>query len=175
MENQIEQTEQTEQTAGEGIPGINAPLLDPRIGEEVAALARRRRSHVADVGVALPETFGRVVIAEVDSPFRSFMIPVSLDQAAMIATTLKSLARKRPLLSDVLVDVLNQFSMAIAMVSITGRQGDVFLAELSVVDAQGRQRNMPIRPSDAILVALSAPVTPPIMVDDSLFGPVPEI
>ena len=138
--------------------------------EAVTELSRRRRSRVLDVGVALPETYGRVVIGEVDEPHRRFSIPISLDQAAMIAMALKALPRRRPLLADVMVDMMNQFSMGIAMVAVTGRQDEVFLAELTVVDAQGRQRNVPIRPSDALLLALVSAVHPPIMVDESLFS-----
>ena len=136
----------------------------------VVELSRRRRSRVVDVGVALPETFARVVVGEVDAPNRRLVIPVSLDQAAMLAMALKALPRRRPFLADVMVDVLNQFSMGIAMVSITGRQGEIYLAELTVVDSQGRQRNVPSRPSDALLIALTSPVHPPIMVDEALFG-----
>ncbi len=154
----------------QGADGADTSEVGPIPSDGVAELSRRRRSRVVDVGVALPETFARVVVGEVDAPNRRLVIPVSLDQAAMLAMALKALPRRRPFLADVMVDVLNQFSMGIAMVSITGRQGEIYLAELTVVDSQGHQRIVPSRPSDALLVALMSPVHPPIMVDESLFS-----
>lgn len=139
------------------------------VNDVIVELSRRRRSFVSDIGVALPETFARLVISEVDDPLRSFQIPVSMDQASMIATLLKANVRKRPFLSDVAIDILSQFSMGIALVSITGLQENQFLAEVTIVDNQGRQRVVPSRPSDAILLALSCTVQPPIMADDYLF------
>ncbi|MDA8116101.1 MAG: DUF151 domain-containing protein [Actinomycetota bacterium] len=154
------------QEAPEETPGLAASTA-----EQVVRLSSTRRSRVADVGVALPETHGRVVIAEVDEPHRTFAIPVSLDQASMIATLLRGIPRRRPFMADVLVDVLNQFALSVAMVVITGRQGDLYFAELTLFDKTAQQRIVPARPSDAILIALASSPPPPIMVDEALFGP----
>lgn len=138
--------------------------------ETVLRLSSRRRSRVVDVGVALPDTFGHVIIEETDEPNRRLSVPISLDQASMIAAALLHLPRRRPLLADVVSDLFDQFSMTIAMISITGRQGGVFLAEVTVVDSRGQQRTVPSRLSDAILLGLASPIMPPLMVSETLFG-----
>ena len=146
--------------------------LSSESDDKVLELGRKRRSMVTDVGVALPETFGRLRFTEVDEPCRSLEIPISLDQAAMIATLFKQNTRSRPFLSDVAVDLLNQFQMGIALVTISGRIDGVYLAEVTVVDNQGRQRIVPARPSDAVLLALSCAVQPPIMIEETLYDQV---
>ncbi len=150
--------------------GEQEPAQGESTADAVTQLASKRRSRVADVGVALPETHGRVVISEVDEPHRSFSIPVSLDQASMIATLLRGLPRQRPFLADVLVDILNQFTLSVAMVVITGRRGDLFFAEITLFDKHAQQRVVPARPSDALLIALASSPPPPIMVEENLFG-----
>ncbi|MDA8261318.1 MAG: DUF151 domain-containing protein [Actinomycetota bacterium] len=162
----------TQASASEERVAEESPAQTDSTAERVTQLATKRRSRVADVGVALPETHGRVVIAEVDEPHRSFSIPVSLDQASMIATLLRGLPRQRPFLADVLVDILNQFTLSVAMVVITGRRGDLYFAELTLFDKQAQQRVVPARPSDALLIALASSPPPPIMVEETLFGPV---
>ncbi|MDA8102077.1 MAG: DUF151 domain-containing protein [Nitrospiraceae bacterium] len=156
-------------TEGPAVSG-DGPDLAGSTADQVVRLSSTRRSRVADVGVALPETHGRVVIAEVDEPHRTFAIPVSLDQASMIATLLRSTPRRRPFMADVLVDILNQFALSVAMVVITGRQGDLYFAELTLFDKTAQQRVVPARPSDALLIALASSPPPPIMVEEALFG-----
>ncbi len=150
---------------------IEAENVSDHSPNSVVELSKKKRSVVVDVGVALPETFARLVIQEVDDPHRNLEIPISLDQGAMIAMLLKNNDRQRPFLSEVTLDILNQYSMSVALVSIAGRKNDIFLAEITIVDDQGRQRTVPSRPSDAVLLALSCQVPPPIMVDETLFYP----
>lgn len=128
-----------------------------------------RQVIVTDVRVLLPETFGRLYLSELDPPKRSLSIPISLEQAGIIAGMLSGRGAPRPMTGDLLCDILAAFNLSIEVVQITGKSGGVYLGQVTVVGASGRPRMFPCRPSDGVIVALGQPLPVPILVDESLF------
>ncbi|MDA8277697.1 MAG: DUF151 domain-containing protein [Actinomycetota bacterium] len=143
-------------------------VADIYSSDTISRLASRRRCVVEDVKVALPETNGTLIIREVDEPNRRLLVPIALDQAATLSVYLKRVPRVRPLLPEVLIDILNQYSINIAMVSITSKDGGVFRSEVTTVDSSGSAKSAPARLSDAVLLTLASPLSPPLMVEESL-------
>jgi bifunctional DNase/RNase len=125
---------------------------------------------VRDVMVALPETFGRVVLGDVASPDRVLVIPVSLEQASQIAVGWRSMTVARPLTHQLMHDVLGTFGLRLEFVAIVGVHEGNILAELHIAPPRGAARTIPARASDAIGLALSSRPAVPIMVADALLG-----
>ncbi len=158
--------------------GSDAPRIDSSDGlgdivdihgsETISRLAKMRRCVVEDVKVSLPETNGTLIIKEVDEPNRRLLVPIGLDQASTLSLYLKGVSRVRPLLPEVVIDILNQYSITIVMVSVTSKDGGIFRSEVTTVDSSGRSKSAPSRLSDAVLLSLASPLSPPIMVDEGL-------
>lgn len=129
-----------------------------------------RQVVVADVKVLLPETFGRLFLSELDPPKRSLCIPISLEQAGIIAGILSGKGAPRPMTGDLLCDIMAAFDLSVEVVQITGRSEGVYLGQVTVVGASGRPKMFPCRPSDGVIVALGQALPVPILVDDSLLG-----
>ena len=142
----------------------------PFSAEDVVALRSKKYSQVVAVEVNLPQTHGTVVIADVDDASATLEIPVTYEQAATVARVWRQMERKRPLLVDAFIELLNQYSMAVAMVVITGKRDGLYEAELTVLDAAKGRRVVPIRASDGILVALASTPPAPLMVEETLFS-----
>ncbi|MDA8196622.1 MAG: DUF151 domain-containing protein [Actinomycetota bacterium] len=147
-----------------------AEVSDLHGGEAISRLSMMRRCLVEDVRVLLPETNGTLIIREVDSPNRILKVPVGLDQASMLSIYLKGVSRVRPLLPEVMIDILNQYAVSIAMVSITSKDGGVYRSEVTTVDSSGKSKSVPARLSDAVLLTLASPLAPPLMVEESLLS-----
>lgn len=158
--------------------GSDTPRIDPSNGfdqiadlhgdETISRLSKMRRCIVEDVKVILPETNGTLIIREVDEPNRRLEIPIGLDQASVLSIYLRGVDRVRPLLPEVVIDILNQYSINIAMVSITSMDGGIYRSEVTTVDSSGRSKSAPSRLSDAVLLSLASPLSPPLMVEESL-------
>lgn len=129
-----------------------------------------RQVVVADVKVLLPETFGRLFLSELDPPKRSLSIPISLEQAGIIAGILSGKGAPRPMTGDLLCDIMAAFDLSVEVVQITGRSEGVYLGQVTVVGASGRPKMFPCRPSDGVIVALGQALPVPILVDESLLG-----
>lgn len=129
-----------------------------------------RQVVVKEVSVRLPETFGRITFAELDLPKRSFSVPISLEQAGIIASHLSGRPAPRPMSGDLLCDILSTFDLSVEVVQITGVKDGVYLAQLTVVGAGSRPRTFPCRPSDGVIIALSQPLPIPILADESLLN-----
>lgn len=129
-----------------------------------------RQVVVSDVSVRLPETFGRLTFSELDAPKRSLSIPISLEQAGIIAGHLSGRSAPRPMSGDLLCDIMSAFDLSVEVIQITGEANGIFLAQLTVAGAGSRPRSFPCRPSDGVIVALGQPLPVPILVDESLLS-----
>jgi len=132
------------------------------------SLARLRQVFVQDVGVALPETFARVILRDLDAD-ASFTVPVSLDQASQIAAKVRSIEPPRPLSHQLFSSIMLGFDLRVEYVAITGVKEGNFTAEVTVSSTKGA-RTFEARASDAILMALLSDVPVPILADLSLLS-----
>ncbi|TAN27454.1 MAG: bifunctional nuclease family protein [Actinomycetota bacterium] len=128
-----------------------------------------RQAVVSGVGVRLPETFGRLSFRELDEPKRYFTIPISIDQAGIIAGLLAGVKPPRPMMGDLFCEVMAAYDFSLAVVQITGVENGVYLAQVTFTTATGRPKMFPCRPSDGIILALGQPLPVPILVDEDLF------
>lgn len=128
-----------------------------------------RQVVVSDVSVRLPETFGRLTFSELDVPKRSLSIPISLEQAGIIAGHLSGRQAPRPMSGDLICDIMSAFDLSVEVIQITGVANGVYLAQMTVTGAGSRPRSFPCRPSDGVIIALGQPLPVPILVDESLF------
>ncbi len=133
------------------------------------SLSRLRQVGVQDVGVALPETFARLVLSDLDRKSNSFTIPISLDQGSQVAAALRGVNPPRPLSHQLFASVLLAFDLRVEYVAIRGIQAGNYVAEIAVSSTQGNVKTFGSRASDAILMALSSDLPVPILADISLF------
>lgn len=144
-------------------PELKDNLLDPS-----DRIPMFRQVVVSGVGVRLPETFGRVVLAELDGSKRSFSIPISLEQAGVMAGLLEGRKAPRPMTGDLFCEVLEAFSLGVEVIQITGKANGVYLAQMTITGASSKPKVFPCRPSDGIIVALGQPLPVPILADEAL-------
>ncbi len=147
----------------EAVPDSSSKLLSD-------SLARLRQVGVQDVGVALPETFARLVLFDLDDKSNSFTIPISLEQGSQIAAALRGLKPPRPLSHQFFASVLLAFELRVEYVAITEIQGGNYVAEVAVSSVQGRVKTFGSRASDAVLMALVSDLPVPILADISFFN-----
>lgn len=138
--------------------------------EQTESFSRLRQVIVDDVGVALPETFARVVLSDVDRRSSSFIVPVSMDQAAQIAAAMRGVKPPRPFSHELIASVLLGFDLRVEFVAITGIQQGNFIGEVTIASIQGKVKTFESRASDAILMALSSDLPVPILADVSLLS-----
>ena len=131
-------------------------------------LATMRPVRLAEVGVALPETFGRMTLEAQDDSGLRLTIPVSLEQASQLAVALHGIEVPRPLASDLVISLFTAFDVNLDMVAITGLSGGNYLAEIVATASNGRHRRLPARASDAVVLATRVRPNVPIMVFEGL-------
>ncbi len=129
-----------------------------------------RQAVVSEVTVKLPETFGRLSFRELDEPKRSLTIPISMDQAGMIAGLLAGVKPPRPMMGDLFCEVMVAYDFSLAVVQIIGVENGVYLAQATFTTAAGRPKVFPCRPSDGVILALGQPLPVPVLIDEDLFA-----
>jgi bifunctional DNase/RNase len=150
-----------------GTPSLTA------ISSTTDRLSQMRPVVLLEVGVALPETYGRMVLQDQADTKRLLTIPVSLDQASQLAVAVHSIEVPRPLASDLVHSIFAAFDINLDMVAITGFTDGNYLAEVVITGSSGRHRRLPARASDAVLLATRARPTVPIMVSERLLSAPP--
>ena len=80
-----------------------------------------------------------------------------------------TLLEAEPPRRELFCTVLGRLGADVVAVRLTGRQGAVYLAELDLMSARGREV-VACRPSDGITVALRLPVQAPILADERLLS-----
>lgn len=129
-----------------------------------------RQVVISGVSVNLPETFGRIMLVELDGNRRTLSIPVSLEQAGIVAGYLNGRKAPRPMMGDLLCEVMSAFDVGVEVIQITGKSNGVFYAQVTVTHTNGSPKMFPCRPSDGIILALGQALPVPILVDESLLA-----
>jgi bifunctional DNase/RNase len=122
---------------------------------------------VVGVTVELPEQFPVVTLQEAEAPLRELNFRVGMAEGVALSQALRRLKSPRPLTHELLTTVLARLGADVVAVRLTGRQGSVYLAELDLMSARGREV-MPCRPSDGITIAVRQAVPAPVLADERL-------
>jgi bifunctional DNase/RNase len=117
-----------------------------------------------DVVLVLPSTHPVVVLQEADFPYRELRIPIGGPEGIAIGYASRRLATPRPLTHEFMTRLMESFGLTLDVVHITGLQGGMFTAEITVSGPTG-QRVLDCRPSDGIALALRQTISVPIMAD----------
>ncbi len=117
-----------------------------------------------DIVLVLPSTHPVVVLQEAEFPYRELRIPIGGPEGIAIGYASRRLATPRPLTHELMARLLESFALTLEVVRITGFQGGVFTAEMTVSGPQG-QRTLDCRPSDGIALALRQEMRVPIVAD----------
>ncbi len=149
---------------------VTSLFEDHEIGSLSTAIRSERMlpAFVSDVGVALPETNGRMRLRLVDLPERSIDIPISLEQASALSAVIAGIKPPRPLANALFCEILLAYDLVVEFVAIVGRNRSTFLAELTLNSSSGRLRSFPCRPSDGVLLALTQNPNASILIDELL-------
>ena len=132
-----------------------------------AAAPTFRVMEVVGVSVELPEQFPVVTLQEAETPLRELTFRVGMVEGVALSQALRRLKSPRPLTHELLTTVLGRLGADVVAVRLVGRQGSVYLAELDLMSARGREV-MACRPSDGITIALRQPVPAPVLADERL-------
>lgn len=116
-----------------------------------------------DVAVVLPATSPLLVLEEIDPPGRELQIPIGSAEGVAIAYAARGIATPRPLTHELVVAILEAFSLAIDSVRITGVDGAAFRGEIVCSGPTGTRR-LACRPSDGVALALRQRLPAPILV-----------
>jgi bifunctional DNase/RNase len=117
-----------------------------------------------DVVLVLPSTHPVVVLQEADFPYRELRIPIGGPEGIAIGYASRRVPTPRPLTHELMNQLMENFSLTLEVVTITGLRGGMFSAEMTV-SGPGGQRTLDCRPSDGIALALRQQVRVPIMAD----------
>lgn len=117
-----------------------------------------------DVVLVLPSTHPVVVLQEADFPYRELRIPIGGPEGIAIGYASRRLATPRPLTHEFMTRMMESFGLTLDVVQITGLQGGMFTADITVSGPTG-QRVLDCRPSDGIALALRQTIPVPIMAD----------
>ncbi len=143
---------------------LNVPFREVEL-DSVSKLERLRPAEVADVGVALPETYARMRLRLTDDNSQQLDIPISLEQASALAAVLRGITPPRPLANTLTCEILKAYGLVIEFVAIVGRSKGTFLAEVTLNSPSAGIKSFPARPSDAVLLAISQSPKAAILVD----------
>ncbi len=126
-----------------------------------------RVMEVVGVTVELPDQYPVVTLQESESPLRELNFRVGMAEGVALSQALRRLKSPRPLTHELLTTVLGRLGADVVAVRLTGRQGTVYLAELDLMSARGREV-MSCRPSDGLTIAVRQPVPAPVLADERL-------
>ncbi|MGO9456469.1 MAG: bifunctional nuclease family protein [Acidimicrobiales bacterium] len=126
-----------------------------------------RVMEVVGVTVELPDQYPVVTLQESESPLRELTFRVGMAEGVALSQALRRLKSPRPLTHELLTTVLGRLGADVVAVRLTGRQGTVYLAELDLMSARGREV-MSCRPSDGLTIAVRQPVPAPVLADERL-------
>lgn len=103
-----------------------------------------------------------ILLLKASEPAYYLPIWVGAIEANALSIAQRGLTPPRPMAHALLLDVLAAYDAELADVTITGRDGQIFLAELRMDDG----KTVSARPSDAVTLALTAGC--PVYVDSDL-------
>lgn len=119
--------------------------------------------------VRLPESYARVLLTTEAKPASNLEIPIALEQARQLALAISKEKAPRPLIGDLVTEIMTSYGLQIPYVAITGIADGNVLAEMATVASDGKVRTFPARPSDALIIGFLQPVAAPILVAPELF------
>ncbi len=128
-----------------------------------------RVMEVVGVTVELPDQYPVVTLQESESPLRELNFRVGMAEGVALSQALRRLKSPRPLTHELLTTVLGRLGADVVAVRLTGRQGTVYLAELDLMSARGREV-MSCRPSDGLTLAVRQLVPAPVLADERLLA-----
>ena len=103
-----------------------------------------------------------ILLLKATEPAYYLPIWVGAIEANALSIAQRGLTPPRPMAHALLLDTLEAYESSLADVTITGRDGQIFLAELHTNDG----KSISARPSDAVTLALTAQC--PVYVDSEL-------
>jgi bifunctional DNase/RNase len=157
----------TDVAPGDSTDGAEASSGTDVVDEEPLGFALPKQMSkmlFVDVVLVLPSTHPVVVLQEADFPYRELRIPIGGPEGIAIGYASRRLATPRPLTHEFMTRLMESFGLTLDVVHITGLQGGMFTAEITVSGPTG-QRVVDCRPSDGIALALRQTIPVPIMAD----------
>ncbi|MCU1489755.1 MAG: hypothetical protein JWM85_1160 [Acidimicrobiaceae bacterium] len=153
-EQDVAELDQLAQDEREGLPLEDelVPLPDPYV-----------QVRFVDVVMVLPSMSPVVILEELDWPSRQLRIPIGAPEGVAIGYASRGIRTPKPLTHELMIDLLEAFSLTIDAVRITGVSGASFTAELTCSGPSG-SRTLPCRPSDGIALCLRQTLWPPLLV-----------
>lgn len=119
---------------------------------------------VAGVHVALPEPHARLeLVSQQPEHPGSLSLPISIEQARVIALILARQRVPRPLTHELASELLHALGGAVLRCVLRPGAGSVVEATLSILREDGTILERDARPSDAIALCLLEPVPAPIL------------
>ncbi|WP_309133036.1 bifunctional nuclease family protein [Brevibacterium sp.] len=103
-----------------------------------------------------------ILLLKATEPAYYLPIWVGAIEANALSIAQRGLTPPRPMAHALLLDVLSSYDAELADVAITGKDGQIFLAEIHTSDG----KSISARPSDAVTLALTAQC--PVYVDSDL-------
>lgn len=124
---------------------------------------------VVRVSVELPDQYPVVVLQEAEGSMRELAFRVGMPEGVALANALRRVASPRPQTHELLVIALQRLGADVVAVRLVGRSGTIYLAELDLMAARGREV-ISCRPSDGLVLALRQPTPAPVLADERLLS-----
>src|SRR5438445_9688267 len=121
--------------------------------------------HLVGVRVELPTNNPIVLLREADGDHRVLPIFIGAVEATAIAFALQGVVTQRPMIHDLMRDLLNELGVGVERILITELREGTFYAEIQMT-ANGTAHAVSSRPSDAI--ALAARLGTPIYANEAV-------
>lgn len=158
------------ETGGERVPGEgDADRSSPLVPGTSDGSPEFRMVIVSSVTLDLPSQHPTVTLRELELPGRSLTFSVGLHDGTVLSHALRRIPTPRPLVHELLGSVIQGFDIDLVAVRLVGRQGALYFAELDLQGRTGR-RVYSCRPSDGLTLAISQPISVPILVDARLLS-----
>lgn len=106
------------------------------------------------VRVELPSNTPVVVLRELEGRRRQLSIFIGGPEATAIAFALEEVDTPRPLTHDLFCDVLDELGVELERVVLTELRDTTYFADLHLRAADGTERHVSARPSDAVALAV---------------------
>jgi bifunctional DNase/RNase len=138
----------------------------PPVGEPLDENMVFRLVQFAGVTYDVRDPSALLLFRESEGDQREFTIPISVTDAVTIAAAADARAGVRPSTSELLSLVIDGLCADVIAVRFVRVEGSIVFAELDLMSPNGR-RIFDCRPSDAVAVALRAPMAP-VLVNEAI-------
>lgn len=121
-----------------------------------------------EVSVNLPDVYPRVLLQEIEAPYRVLRFSIGTSEAISIAMAQKNEFAPRPLTHDLIQAIFDEFEIKLEAVRILKLDSGNFGAQIILSSSRGGNKLIDARPSDALALALRQPGYIPIVVEEKL-------